>query len=331
MSLTLNGDVAFVKTINLPKRVKIVEVAPRDGLQNQSGSISVSNKVAFINRLSDCGFKAMEVGSFVSPKLIPRMADSEKVFRQIEKHPSTAYIMLVANEKGLERAIDRRLKNIAVFCAATDAFSLKNINCTIDESLVKIKSICRQALANGMNIRAYVSCVLGCPYQGEVDVQRVSGLADDLYGLGCHEISLGDTIGVGTPGRVKDLIVGIARHIPIDKIAVHFHDTYGQALANILTALQSGVSIVDSSVSGLGGCPFAPNASGNVASEDVVYMLNGLGIETGINLNRLVSTSWFIADTLKRRPASKVALALRTDFENLGKKCSSPQSNSSRT
>ncbi len=317
MSLALSGDVGFVKTMDLPKRVKIVEVGPRDGLQNQSASISVRHKVSFINRLLDCGFKAIEVGSLVSPKSIPQLADSEKVYRQINKYQSTDYIMLVANEKGLLRAIDCRLKNIAVFCATTDAFSTRNTNCTVDESLVKTKLICEQALANGMNIRAYISCVLGCPYQGEVDAQWVGRLAADLYDFGCHEISLGDTVGAGTPGMVKDLIAVTAQQLPIDKIAVHFHDTYGQALANILSALQSGVSIVDSSVSGLGGCPFAPGASGNVASEDVVYMLNGLGIGTGIDLNRLISTSWFIANILQRQPASKVSLALRTDDRNI--------------
>lgn len=315
----------FVETMELSKRVKIVEVAPRDGLQNQSASISVGNKIAFINRLSDCGFKAIEVGSLVSPILVPQMADSEKVFRQINNRQDTDYIMLVANEKGLEKAIDCRLKSIAVFCAATDAFSLKNVNCTVDESLLKIKFICKQALANGMTIRGYVSCVLGCPYQGKVDVQRVSRLAAELHDFGCQEIALGDTIGVGTPKSVTNLIAATAQHTPIDKISVHFHDTYGQALANILSALQAGISIVDSSVSGLGGCPFAPGTSGNVASEDVVYMLNGLGIETGIDLNCLVSTSWFIARILQCQPASKVSLAFKAGYkniENITKNCS---------
>ncbi len=313
MSLSLSADAVFANTMGLPISVKIVEVAPRDGLQNQSALISVEDKVTFVDRLSDCGFKAIEVGSLVSPKLVPQMGDSAKVFRQIKKHPSTAYIMLVANEKGLERAIECRLKNIAVVCAATDAFSLKNINCTVDESLAKIKSICDQALANGMKVRAYISCALGCPYQGKVDAQLISTLVAKLYYFGCYEISLGDTIGIGTPGLVKELIAATSQRVPVDKIAVHFHDTYGQALANILTALQSGVSIVDSSVNGMGGCPFAPGASGNIASEEVVYMLNGLGIKTGIDLNRLVSTSWFIANTLKQQSGSKVTCALNTD------------------
>ena len=314
MSVTLGVDAEFIETMGLPERVKVVEVGPRDGLQNQSGSISVDDKVALVNRLSECGFKAIEVGSFVSPKAVPQMADSEQVYRQIDKHRPTDYIMLVANEKGLKKAIDSRANNIAVFCAATDAFSLKNIRCTVEDSLIKIHSICEQALARGMTVRGYVSCVLGCPYQGEVDMQWVGELAAELYDFGCHEISLGDTIGVGTPGVVKNLIAAVAQHIPSDTIAVHFHDTYGQALANILSALQAGVSIVDSSVSGLGGCPFAPGASGNVASEDVVYMLNGLGIETGIDLNRLVATSWFIADVLQRQPASKVSMALKAQY-----------------
>jgi hydroxymethylglutaryl-CoA lyase len=311
MSLTPAIDAEFSQTMGLPERVKIVEVGPRDGLQNQSGSISVDDKVALVNRLSRCGFQAIEVGSFVSPKAVPQMADSDRVYRQIDKHRSTNYIMLVADEKGLKKAIDCRVNNIAVFCAATDAFSLKNIHCTAEESLVTIQSICEQARAEGMNIKGYVSCVLGCPYQGEVDLQRVGRLAAELYEFGCREISLGDTIGAGTPGMVTNLIAAVAQHIPIDTIAVHFHDTYGQALANILSALQVGISIVDSSVGGLGGCPFAPGASGNVASEDVVYMLNGLGIETGIDLNRLVSTSWFVAEILHGQPASKVSMALK--------------------
>ena len=314
MSLDRVSETRFIDEMNLPNKVKIVEVGPRDGLQNHPASISVDNKVALINRISDCGFTAIEVGSLVSPEKVPQMADSETVYKQIERHPGNDYIVLVPNKKGLDRALTCQVKNIAVFCAATDAFSLKNIDCTVDESLANIKTVCEFASANNINVRGYVSCVLGCPYQGSVDLEQVCRLAERLFEFGCYEISLGDTIGVGTPGRVRDLVTTAARRIPIEKIAVHFHDSYGQALANILAALQSGVAIVDSSVSGLGGCPFAAGASGNVASEDVVYMLNGLGIETGIDMDRLVSTSWFIADILRRPPTAKVAQALATKY-----------------
>lgn len=314
MSLDRAADTRFIDEMNLPNKVKIVEVGPRDGLQNHPASVSVDKRVALINRISDCGFTAIEVGSLVSPDKVPQMADSETVYEQIERRRGTDYIMLIANKKGLDRALACQVKNIAVFCAATDTFSLKNIDCTVDESLANIETLCKLARANNINVRGYVSCVLGCPYQGPVDLEQVCLLAERLYEFGCCEISLGDTIGVGTPGSVRELVTTVARRIPIEKIAVHFHDTYGQALANILAALQSGVTIVDSSVSGLGGCPFAAGATGNVASEDVVYMVNGLGIETGINLDRLVSTSWFIANILCRPPTAKVTQALATKY-----------------
>lgn len=310
MSLTLANNTGFVQAMKLPSQVKLVEVGPRDGLQNQPISGSIKDKIAFIDRLSNCGYTAIETGSLVSPRRVPQMADSEYVYQQIKQHESTEYIMLVANQKGLERAIACQAKHIAVFCAATDAFSLNNINCSVNESMSIIQSICQQAKANNIAIRGYISCVLGCPYQGEVDLNRIGQLAAMLYEYGCYEISLGDTIGVGTPGMVTELLTAVKQHIPIDCIAVHFHDTYGQALANILAGLQSDIHIVDCSVGGLGGCPYAPGASGNVASEDVVYMLNGLGIKTGINLNKLLSTSWFIADTLHRQPTAKVPLAI---------------------
>jgi len=225
--------------------------------------------------------------------------------------------MLVANQQGLQRAMASQAKNIAVFCAATDAFSLNNINCSVNESMDIIQSICQQAKANNIAIRGYISCVLGCPYQGEVDLNKICQLAAALYAYGCYEISLGDTIGTGTPGRVIELLAAVKQTIPTDNIAVHFHDTYGQALANILVALQSGIHIIDCSVSGLGGCPYAPGASGNVASEDVVYMLNGLGIKTGIDLDKLLSTSGFIADILERQPTAKVSLAIAAKREKL--------------
>lgn len=300
----------WVLTMKLPPEVKLVEVGPRDGLQNQPKAISIEDKVEFIDRLSNCGFTAIETGSLVSPHQIPQMADSDKVYQKIHQHEDAEYIMLVANQKGLERAMACQTKNIAVFCAATDAFSLNNIHCSVNESLDIIQSVCLQAKAHNIAIRGYISCVLGCPYQGEVEVNRVCLLAEALYDYGCYEISLGDTIGVGTPGKVMELLAAVKQTIPADKIAIHFHDTYGQALANILAALHSGIHIIDSSVSGLGGCPYAPSASGNVASEDVVYMLNGLGIKTGIDLEQLISTSWFVADLLNRQPSAKVTLAV---------------------
>ena len=312
MSLDLLENSRFIRSMNLPGEVKLVEVGPRDGLQNEPLAVSIANKTAFIDRLSSCGFKAIETGSLVSPRRIPQMADSETVYQQIIRRQGTDYIMLVANQKGLERAITCQLKNIAVFCAATDAFSLKNIHSTVNESMDIIGEICQQAKTHNIAVRGYISCVLGCPYQGKVDLHRICTLAETLYKFGCYEISLGDTIGVGTPGMVAELISATSRCVPADNIAVHFHDTYGQALANILAALQSGVSIIDCSVGGLGGCPYAPGASGNVASEDVVYMLNGLGVKNGIDLDALISTSWFIAKILQRPPTAKVTLALAT-------------------
>ncbi len=309
MSLSKIDHKHFIQAMDLPKTVKIVEVGPRDGLQNQSQTISVETKIALINQLSDCGLTNIEVGSLVSPKLVPQMADSEAVYQGIEMNPTIQYLILVANQHGLNRAINVGIQRISVFCSATDAFSLHNINCTVEESLVTIQSICEQANDQGISVRAYISCVLGCPYQGDVDFSEIGKIAAQLYQFGCDEISLGDTIGIGTAGQVKALLLTVSDSVPVDSLAVHFHDTYGQALANILAALQSGVTIIDSSVSGLGGCPFAPGASGNVATEDVIYLLNGLGIETGVDLNKLISTSWFISHALQRLPSSRSALA----------------------
>lgn len=316
MSLVLAENRNFIQAMNLPSKVKLVEVGPRDGLQNQAVTITVKNRVAFIDWLSASGFTAIESGSLVSPKYIPQMADSEIVYQQIQQQMGTEYILLVPNQKGFDRAIACRAKHIAVLCAASDAFSLNNINCSVNQSMETIQSICRQAQANNIAIRAYISCVLGCPYQGDVDLNRICQLAAKLYEYGCYEISLGDTIGVGTPGKVMELLAVVKQAVPVDSIAVHFHDTYGQALANILTALQSGIQIIDCSVGGLGGCPFAPGASGNVATEDVVYMLNGLGVKTGIDLEKLFSASWFIADILQRQPTAKVPLAIAAKAKN---------------
>jgi hydroxymethylglutaryl-CoA lyase len=295
--------------MELPSQVKLVEVGPRDGLQNQPVTVSIAHRVELIERLAQCGFTAIETGSLVSPQRIPQMANSDIVYQQVHQQPKAEYIMLVANRQGLAKAISCQAKTIAVFCAATDAFSLNNINCPIDVSMASIQAIVNQAKEKNMAVRGYISCVLGCPFQGVVQIDKVCELAAKLYEYGCYEISLGDTIGVGTPRQVIELLSAVKKVIPSDNIAVHFHDTYGQALANIFAALQTGIHIIDCSVSGLGGCPFAPGASGNISSEDLVYMLNGLSIKTGVNLEGLIATSWFIADLLDRPPTAKVTLA----------------------
>ncbi len=295
--------------MELPSQVKLVEVGPRDGLQNQPVTVSITHRVELIERLAQCGFTAIETGSLVSPQRIPQMANSDIVYQQVHQQPNAEYIMLVANQQGLAKAISCQAKTIAVFCATTDAFSLNNINCPIDVSMVSIQAIVNQAKEKNMAVRGYISCVLGCPFQGIVQIDKVCELAAKLYEYGCYEISLGDTIGVGTPRQVIELLSAVKKVIPTDTIAVHFHDTYGQALANIFAALQTGIHIIDSSVSGLGGCPFAPGASGNISSEDLIYMLNGLSIKTGVNLEELIATSWFIADLLDRPPTAKVTLA----------------------
>ncbi len=295
--------------MELPSQVKLVEVGPRDGLQNQPVMVSIAHRVELIERLAQCGFSAIETGSLVSAQRIPQMANSEIVYQHIHQRPNAEYIMLVANQQGLARAISCQAKTIAVFCAATDAFSLNNIHCSIDVSMASIQTIVGQAKEKNMAVRGYISCVLGCPFQGVVQIDKVCELAAKLYEYGCYEVSLGDTIGVGTPLQVIELLSAVKKVIPTDTIAVHFHDTYGQSLANIFAALQTGIHIIDSSVSGLGGCPFAPGASGNISSEDLVFMLNGLSIKTGINLDELIATSWFIADLLDRPPTAKVTLA----------------------
>ncbi len=312
MAINKTNYHTYSQAMHLPETVKIVEVGPRDGLQNQVSPVTVENKVLLINKLAECGITNIEVGSLVSPKHVPQMADSDIVFQSIEKHPEVQYILLLANQQGLDRALNAGVKHISVFCAATDAFSRNNISCTVEQSLANIQLICKQAVAHNISVRAYISCVLGCPYQGHVECSRVGEIASRLVQFGCDEISLGDTIGIGTAGQVYQLIQTLKQYVPVHKLAVHFHDTYGQALANIFVALQSGVHIIDSSVSGLGGCPFAPGASGNVATEDVVYLLNGLGIDSAIDLNLLLSTSWFISHVLNRQPTSKTALAMQS-------------------
>ena len=293
-----------------PTRVKMVEVGPRDGLQNEATTAPAATKIALIDRLTAAGLPVVEAGSFVSPKWVPQMADTAAVMAGIARKPGVSYPVLVPNIKGYEAARAARDEEIAVFGAASETFSQKNINCSIDESLDRFAPVCAAARHDGVRVRGYVSCVLGCPYEGEIAPAAVAHVSARLLELGCYEISLGDTIGVGTPGKAAAMIEAVAAHVPRDMLAVHFHDTYGQALANILAALEGGIAVVDSSVGGLGGCPYAAGASGNVASEDVLYMLNGLGVETGVDLDRLAEAGQFICAALGRPPASKVALAL---------------------
>jgi hydroxymethylglutaryl-CoA lyase len=294
----------------VPRTVKMVEVGPRDGLQNESATLTTSIKVELINRLSDTGLTVIEAGAFVSPKWVPQMADTADVLARIHRKDGVSYPVLVPNIKGFEAARAAGATEIAIFTAASETFVQKNINCSIEESLTRFAPVCAAATRANIEVRGYISCVLGCPYEGEVPPASVADVAQRLLQLGAYEISLGDTIGVGTPAKTQALLDAVATQVPVEKLAVHFHDTYGQALANILAALEKGVAIADSSVAGLGGCPYAPGASGNVASEDVLYMLNGMGIRTGVNLDKLVATGRFIADALHRTPASKANIAL---------------------
>lgn len=292
-----------------PQRVKVVEVGPRDGLQNEPTPIDTDTKVEFINRLSDTGLSVIEATSFVSPKWVPQLADADEVMARITRKTDVSYPVLVPNIKGLERAFAAGVKEIAVFSAASEAFSQKNTNCSIDESIERFRPVIARAQEDGVRVRGYISCVLGCPYEGAVDPQRVAAVARQLYGLGCYEISLGDTIGIGTPLQASDLVATVARVVPMEHLAVHFHDTRGQALANILACLELGVSVVDSSVGGLGGCPYASGATGNVATEDVLYMLHGMDIETGVDMDRLIEVGRFISTRLGRDTQSRVARA----------------------
>ncbi len=292
-----------------PRHVKLVEVGPRDGLQNEPSPIETRAKVDLINRLSHTGLRTIEATSFVSPKWVPQLADAEEVLTQITRKEGVVYPVLVPNMSGLERALGVGAEEIAVFTAVSETFSQKNTNCSIAESIERFKPVIAFAHAKGVRVRAYTSCVLGCPYEGAIDAARVAELAHQLYELGCYEISLGDTIGVGTPRQAVAMAASVAAFVPIEHLAVHFHDTRGQALANILACLPLGVSIIDASVSGLGGCPYANGATGNVATEDVVYMLQGMDIETGVDLGKLIETSIFISDKLGRDNQSRVTRA----------------------
>lgn len=294
----------------LPQQVTVVEVGPRDGLQNESSPVAVDTRISLVNRLGEAGLPVIETGSFVSPRWVPQMADSEAVFNGIQRLPGVRYTALTPNIRGLERALEARASEVAVFAAASEEFSRRNTNCSIDEALERFSEVCRKALELDLPVRGYVSCSLGCPYQGNVPVADVIRVTRELLAMGCYQVSLGDTIGVGTAGQVQELLWGCLEHARPGRLAVHFHDTYGQALANILAALQTGIHTVDSSVAGLGGCPYAKGASGNVATEDVVYMLQGMGIDTGVDMPALLQTSWWISEQLQRENHSRVACAV---------------------
>jgi hydroxymethylglutaryl-CoA lyase len=302
--------------LSLPRKVRIVDVGPRDGLQNEPKSVPASVKIELIERLQDAGVPAVEATAFVSPKWVPQMADHAEVLAGIRKRPGVAYPVLVPNMKGFEAAHAAGAREIAVFGAATETFSRKNINCSIGESLERFAPVVAAAKARGMRVRGYISVVAGCPYEGEVRPAAVASLASELYSMGCYEVSLGDTIGVGTPKKIRAVIEAVARKVPMAKIGGHYHDTYGQAVANIYASLELGVKTFDSSVAGLGGCPYARGATGNVASEDVVYMLDGLGIDTGIDLQKLFRAGQFICRELGREPASRVARALAAKLDS---------------
>ena len=294
----------------LPAAVRIVEVGPRDGLQNEKAIVPTATKVELIDRLSATGLKTVEATSFVSPRWVPQLADAAEVFAAIQRRPGVAYPVLVPNETGYDRAREAGVEEIAVFTAASEAFNRTNINAGIEESLARFEPVLARALEDGVRVRGYVSTVLGCPYQGEVPLADVVRVSRALHQMGCYEISLGDTIGVGTPGKARAMLRAVAGEVPMPALAVHFHDTYGQALANILACLEEGVAVVDAAVAGTGGCPYARGASGNVASEDVVYMLHGMGIETGIDLDALAATGQWLAGVLGRQTSSRVGRAM---------------------
>lgn len=306
--------------MNYPERVKIVEVGPRDGLQSEEQILDLETRIEFINLLTATGLQVIEVGSFVSPKWVPQMENSATVFQRIEKKSQIEYPMLVPNIQGLKDAIEVGVQEIAVFISASETFSQKNINCSISESIERYTEVLEQAKLHRIKVRGYISCVLGCPYEGEVPVENVVRLAEKLHHMGCFEISLGDTIGIGTPNKTENLINKTLEVLPVTSCAVHFHDTYGQALANCLTALSLGIHIFDASVAGLGGCPYAKGAAGNLATEDILFMLEGMEIKTGINLEKLSQASDYICSHLYHLPRSKAALALSQKYspKNLG-------------
>ena len=293
----------------IAKKVQIVEVGPRDGLQNEKIWVETETKIALIEKLADAGLTKIEAASFVSPEWVPQMKDAFEVLTGIERRPGVTYPVLTPNLKGFERALEAGVTEVAVFGAASEAFSQKNINCSISESVERFWPVLEAAQKNNVRVRGYISCVLGCPYQGEVPLENVVNLAENMSEMGCYEISLGDTIGIGTPLKAKKMVETVAEKVPVSNLALHFHDTRGQALANIYACLELGVSVIDTSVSGLGGCPYAQGASGNVATEDVVYMLHGIGIKTGVDIEKLIETGRFISDVFGRLPQSRVSCA----------------------
>ena len=293
----------------IPEKIQIVEVGPRDGLQNEKEWVPTETKISLIEKLADAGLTKIEATSFVSPKWVPQLKDAHEVFTGIKRISGVSYPVLTPNMKGFERALEADAKEIAVFSAASEAFTQKNTNCSIEESINRFRPVLEEAKKNNIPVRGYISCVLGCPYQGNVAVENVVNLAAKMTEMGCFQISLGDTIGAGTPVQAKRMVQKVSEKVPVSKLALHFHDTRGQALANIYACLELGVTVIDASVAGLGGCPYAKGATGNVATEDVVFMLHGMDIETGIDLNKLIETGRFISGVLGRVPQSRVSVA----------------------
>ena len=294
----------------MSEQIRIIEMGPRDGLQNEKTPVSVTERIAFVERLVDAGLRTIEVGAFVSPKAIPQMVGSDEVLRGVSRIAGAEFHVLVPNEKGYEAARNAGAKVVSVFAAASEGFSRANINCSIAESIERFKPVLARAKADGVPVRGYISCVLGCPFDGEIKPQAVANVAKQLWDLGCYEISLGDTIGVGTPLKAKQMLHAVGEHVPMAKLAMHFHDTYGQALANLYAGMEEGVHVIDCAAGGLGGCPYAPGATGNVATEDVVYMLEGMGIRTGIDMGKLLAATNDICRLLGHPPVSRVASAL---------------------
>lgn len=293
-----------------PTQVRLVEVGARDGLQNEANPVSTAIKLELIDRLGDAGLSYIEAASFVSPKWVPQMGDAREVMTGIQRRSGITYAALTPNLKGLESALECGVQEVAVFGAASESFTQKNINCSIAESLERFAPVIELAQKSNIPVRGYVSTVMGCPYEGEIAPSKVAEVSKILFDMGCYEISLGDTVGVGTPLKAKRMLEAVNQHIPMNKLAAHFHDTYGQALANLYAVLEEGIAVIDSSVAGLGGCPYAKGAAGNVASEDVVYLLNGLGIKSGINLEKLAATGDWISQTINRPNRSKVGIAM---------------------